>query len=374
MDFSFPETHTEIQALALAIVNDHSNSERLKKLEADGPYFDKELWGKFVETSVHSASLAEALGGMGMDYAATSMVAEAIGHHAVSIPYIPCVVSACLPLQQFSDNELVRQELSGVIEGSSLLSTAFIEPYNENPCSPKSTVIQSGDNWLLDGVKHCVPYAADASKILLAAMHGNELWAGLVDPQQDSVEVLSQYATSNELQYQLTFTQAEAHCVAQGADAVALIEKAVAMTTVAYCSMAVGVATRMTKISGEYTSQREQFGVPLATFQAVAHKLANSYIDAECLKIITLKACSDVNQGDYNNDSIHMAKMWCGDVLHRVSQTSQHVHGGTGIDRDYHLFRFCLWAKQLELSLGNSRVHLAKLADNLASRYLATCE
>ena len=215
MDFSFPETHTEIQALALKIVNDHSSSERLKKLEADGPYFDKELWRKFVETSLHSASLAEALGGMGMDYAASSMVAEAIGHHAVSIPYIPCVVSACLPLQEFSDNQLVSQELSRVIEGSSLLTTAFIEPYNENPSSPKATVTQSGDRWLLDGVKHCVPYAADASKILLAAMHGNELWAGLVD----------------------------------------------------------------------------------------------SYIDAECLNIITLKACSDVNQGDYNNDSIHMAKL-----------------------------------------------------------------
>ena len=105
-------------------------------------------------------------------------------------------------------------------------------------------------------------------------------------------------------------------------------------------------------------------------FQAVAHRLADAYIDTECLKIITLKATNDVNQADYDNESIAMAKVWCGDVLHRVSQASQHVHGGTGIDKDYHLFRYCLWAKQLELSLGNSKVHLANIADQLEQHYL----
>ena len=127
----------------------------------------------------------------------------------------------------------------------------------------------------------------------------------------------------------------------------------------------------MTRIAGTYTSEREQFGVPIATFQAVAHRLANCYIDDECLAIITLKAISDISNDDFSNESIAMAKIWCGDVLHRISHATQHVHGGTGIDRDYHLFRYCLWAKQLELSLGNSKIHLSNLADQLAEKYLA---
>ena len=60
--------------------------------------------------------------------------------------------------------------------------------------------------------------------------------------------------------------------------------------------------------------------------------------------------------------------------MHRVSQAAQHVHGGTGIDRDYPLYRYCLWAKYLELALGNSRIHLSNLADRLADRYLAAVQ
>ena len=104
----------------------------------------------------------------------------------------------------------------------------------------------------------------------------------------------------------------------------------------------------------------------LPYFKNIVYK--NKPID---LKIITLKAANDINNGDYDNDSLSMAKAWCGDVLHRVSQASQHVHGGTGIDRNYHLFRYCLWAKQLELSLGNSKIHIEKLANRLEDKYLA---
>jgi alkylation response protein AidB-like acyl-CoA dehydrogenase len=56
-------------------------------------------------------------------------------------------------------------------------------------------------------------------------------------------------------------------------------------------------------------------------------------------------------------------------VTHRVSYAAQHLHGGIGVDRDYPLFRYCLWAKQLELSMGSSAQLTAKLGEKIAQEF-----
>jgi len=371
MDFTIPEMHNEIKTLASDIFSDHAEPERLKGLEANGAYFDKEVWAKVVETSLHAASLPESLGGMGMDYLATSMISEALGANLVSIPYIPCIVSAALPLVPYLEKAEVKAVLEKVVAGESLITAAFIELGNEDALDPFTTAQVKGDTASVTGAKACVPYAHDAESVLISAKAGDDLVALLVKLDQAGVSLADQYATSNEPQALVELNEAEATVLAIGDAACELFENAVAMTTVAYCSMAVGASAKMTKISGDYTSQREQFGVPIATFQAVAHRLANAYIDTDCLRITTLKAADDINNGNFDSEAISMAKVWCGDVLHRVSHTAQHVHGGAGIDKDYHLFRYCLWAKQLELSLGSTRVHLSKLADRIEAQYLA---
>jgi alkylation response protein AidB-like acyl-CoA dehydrogenase len=280
-------------------------------------------------------------------------------------------MSTALPLLTLSDDPVVSALLDDVATGKKLITTALIEPGNENPFMPSATALVHNGNWYVSGVKHCVPYARESQDVLLFARKGKDLWAGLVNLKGSGSMITEQHCTTQEPQYTLTMEQAVAHHLCQGAAAEALLKAVVAMTTVAYCSMAIGVAEKMTRISADYTSQREQFGVPVATFQAVAHRLASCYIDTECLRIMTQQAASDVSQGLYDSDAIAMAKVWCGDVMHRVSQAAQHVHGGTGIDRDYPLFRYCLWAKYLELVLGNSRIHMASLADRLADRYLS---
>ena len=70
-------------------------------------------------------------------------------------------------------------------------------------------------------------------------------------------------------------------------------------------------------------------------------------------------------------DAVTMAKIWCGDVTHRVSQSAQHCHGGTGVDRDYILWRYCLMARQVELSSGCSARLTGELGKAICAEYLA---
>ena len=128
----------------------------------------------------------------------------------------------------------------------------------------------------------------------------------------------------------------------------------------------------MMRITGSYTTEREQFGRAIATFQAVSHRVADCYIDVECLRLVTQQAASLIDQGRPAEDAVTIAKIWCGDTAHRVSQAAQHCHGGTGVDRDYPLFRYCLASRQIELSMGNSARLTGELGERIAAEFLAT--
>ena len=138
-------------------------------------------------------------------------------------------------------------------------------------------------------------------------------------------------------------------------------------STAALCAHQLGVTDVALRMTASYTAEREQFGVPIATFQAVGHRAANCFIDVECLRLNTYQAVSLLDAGQPATTEVQIAKVWAGDVGHRVSYASQHLHGGTGIDRDYPLWRFCLWARHNELALGGSARQLAELGGRIAA-------
>ena len=110
----------------------------------------------------------------------------------------------------------------------------------------------------------------------------------------------------------------------------------------------------------------------IATFQAVGHRAADCFIDVECLRLVSQQAVSLLDQGLDASAAVLVAKIWTGDVTHRVSQASQHLHGGIGVDRDYPLFRYCLWARQIELTAGSSAQLLAILGEDIAAEFVST--
>ena len=125
------------------------------------------------------------------------------------------------------------------------------------------------------------------------------------------------------------------------------------------------------QITAEYTAEREQFGIKIATFQAVGQRAANCYIDVQCLSMAVQQAVSLLDQQGDASDAVRVAKVWAGDVCHRVSHAAQHLHGGVGVDRDYHLWRYCLWAKKVELLMGSSVEQLSAIGAGLAEKWLA---
>jgi acyl-CoA dehydrogenase len=137
--------------------------------------------------------------------------------------------------------------------------------------------------------------------------------------------------------------------------------------TTALCCVAVGVCEQALAMTSEYTKNRKQFDQPIAMFQAVGQRLADAYVDVEAIRLTTWQAAWRIAAGMPAVPQVAIAKFWAGAGGQRVVHTAQHLHGGMGVDRDYPLHRYFLYAKQLELTLGGTTTQLRKLGRIIAA-------
>jgi alkylation response protein AidB-like acyl-CoA dehydrogenase len=192
----------------------------------------------------------------------------------------------------------------------------------------------------------------------------------VVDTAASGVSRLAQEATSRQIEAEITLSGvavADADALVtgpEGADALRwLLEHAEA----ALCAEVAGACDSAVKLTAQYTITREQFGKPIATFQAVGQRAADAYIDAEAVRLTAWQAVWRLSEGLPATAEVAVAKFWADDGAQRVVHAAQHLHGGMGVDRDYPLHRYYLLVKHLALSLGGATTSLLRLGDVLAS-------
>jgi alkylation response protein AidB-like acyl-CoA dehydrogenase len=110
-----------------------------------------------------------------------------------------------------------------------------------------------------------------------------------------------------------------------------------------------------------------QFGRPIGSFQAVAQRLADAYIDVEAVRLTMWQAAWRLSAGLPCETEVATAKFWAADAGHRVAHTAVHVHGGVGIDTDHPLHRYFVAAKRLEFALGGATTQLRRIGAALAT-------
>ena len=374
MDFTISDELNSVRQLAQQILNDFTEVDKLKAIEQTEERFDRELWQALATAGLLGVDLPESHGGMDMGFFALTVLCEEAGRTVAPVPVIPALVDAAGTLRRFGTDALKDTWLPAIAAGKSLVTSALEEYHNDDPSQPNTTATTVEGGVAVTGTKICVTQAGAADRILLSASDGDELVVLLVDPKGAGVSLNPQVVTSGETRHELVMEQVQVpqqDIVARGGEAAAAMQWAHNASRTALAAYAMGLCDKMMRTTGQYTSEREQFDRKIATFQAVSHRVADCYIDIECLRLVTQQAASLIDQGRPADEAVTMAKIWCGDVAHRVSQASQHCHGGTGVDRDYPLFRYCLAARQIELSCGNSARLTAALGEGICQEYLA---
>src|SRR5438105_864397 len=369
MDFSFSEEQQEIQGLAAHILGDKVTHERLKEVEASPEWFDRDLWGELAKAGLVGIALPEDVGGGGFGILEASLVLEEVGRTVAPIPYLATVVLGALPIAEFGSDEQRRRLLPGVAEGDTVLTAALAEPLNPDPLAPATVATPAASQWGLTGTKTLVPAAQLAATMLVPAATGDgAVGVFLVDPGGRGVKLERLLTTSGEPQFTVTLDGAAGEPLGDPADGARIVEWIVERATAALCAVQLGVCEQALKMTAEYTSTREQFERPLAAFQAVAQRAADAYIDVEGVRLTAWQAIWRLAEGMPAANEVAVAKFWAAEGGQRVVHAAQHLHGGIGVDVDYPLHRYFLWAKQCELTLGSATPQLVKLGKSLADQ------
>jgi 3-oxocholest-4-en-26-oyl-CoA dehydrogenase beta subunit len=361
MDFALNDEQTATRELAQKILGDLVTPERHKELEAAGEWFDRRAWSALADAGLLGMAVPEAHGGAGLGFLELALVLEEIGRTVAKVPYLASIVMGALPIAAFGSPDQQGRWLAELADGTAVATAALVDG------SPTSATEMDGE-WHLHGRKDFVPAGLDADLVLVPATTAAGTTVFLVDPKGAGVTIVRQDTTTGIPEAQLVLDAAPVSgvlgTVGGGDEIVAWITL---RATAALASTAVGVCESALRITAEYTKTREQFGRPIATFQAVGQRAADAYIDTEAVRLTALQAAWRIHEGLPAETEVAIAKFWAADGGQRVVHAAQHLHGGMGVDRDYPVHRYFLWAKSIELTLGGATAQLLKIGDHLAN-------
>lgn len=335
--------------------------------------FDRALWHKLADADLLSLPIAPEHGGAGLDPIALCLVLREAAKVLARIPLLESGAAA-LTIQRYGTEALCAEVLPGIGAGELVVTVAAHGRTGHEPADLAVTAHHEGPDWVLDGVQTAVPWARTTDRILLPAHtpDGHAVLA-LVPRTHPGVTLDDQISTSGEPYAEVRLDSVRISDRETISDPAAWEWLRNVLTT-GTCALALGLGARVLDMTSDYTSKREQFGYPVATFQAVACQAADRFIDLRAMEAtlwqaawrLTTEAAGPLPLAA----DVAVAKIWASEGVRRVVQTAQHLHGGFGADTDYPLHRYHAWAKQLELSLGPAAAHEESLGELLAAHPL----
>lgn len=369
MDFSFTDDQLELQALAATILEREVTVERLKAAAA-GDGVDDKTWRSLADAGLVAIALAEDVGGAGLGLVELALVLEQVGRHVAPVPLWSTVCLGALAVDRFGTPEQRSAILPDVATGAAGLTAAVEEVANLEPVESATVARPTADGFELHGVKTCVPHARTARWMLVPARTPDEASSVfLVEPGAPGVTLEEQRTTNHEPQFRVSLDGvAVGHGDVLGGDGAGreVLRWMLDRATVGLCAMQLGVTQRALELTADYTKTRQQFGRPIANFQAVRQRAADAYIDVEAIRLTLWQAVWCLDAGQDDGEEVATAKFWASDGGQRVVHAAQHIHGGIGVDVDFPLHRYFVWAKQIELMLGHATAQLLRIGRSLA--------
>ncbi|MFN8036328.1 MAG: acyl-CoA dehydrogenase family protein [Acidimicrobiia bacterium] len=367
MEFAPSDEQQAIADLAAQIFSEQATTDRLKEIVAtDDLRFDRALWSKLADANLLGVCVPEELGGLGFGLVELCLVLQQLGRTVAPVPLLATLAYGALPLARFGSTGQAKALLPGVVGGETVLTGAFVETPGD-PRHPSAVARASGGAWTVTGTRPCVPAGLVASHALVSASTADGATGlFLVDLYGPGVTREREDTTSEIPEALLTLDGAPAETVGPVDAAGTVLGWTLEHVTVALCAVQAGVTEGAIRLTAEYTTTREQFDRPIATFQAVGQRAADAYIDATAIRLTMLHAAWRLADGRDASKEVAVAKYFASEAAARVARAAQHLHGGMGVDRDYPLYRYYVWNKQLELTLGGASRQLVNLGRLLA--------
>ncbi len=371
MDFTLGETEQAVASAAAEVLD------RARPVPGEPEAGDAALWKELSRAGVLSLALPAFLGGDELGVMAVATALTEIGRRAAAVPALATLALGVLPVVRWGDRDLQQALLDGVASGDTLLTAAVREPSRVMPAVPATMARLADGPGTVSGVKIGVPCGPAADWILVPArITAGGTGTAVVAVAGSASGLCWQRAPSaaGQPEYSLRLDAAPVSHVlgagvkgdreggtgrwAGGGRAVADLYQ---LATAGACCLADGALAGALSLTTKHVATREQFGRPLAAFQAAAEKIADVYIASRTLHLATLSACWRLDTGRGAAADLDVAAYWLADRAPSALQTCHHLHGGIGMDVSYPLHRFSSLVKDLARFVGGADYRLDRL-------------
>jgi alkylation response protein AidB-like acyl-CoA dehydrogenase len=256
--------------------------------------------------------------------------------------------------------------LRDLAEGRRVATLSVLEPGSRDEWEPaRLTVRRDGTHVVCTGAKMLVPFASSADLLLVVgrSVHGPTVVA--VDPNAPGVSVRRQHDAGGEPVYEVRLDGVlvpETDVVGGFGGAMATLSAALDRATVAAIAYAVGGARRALEMTVEHAKTREQFGRPIGSFQAVAHRCVDMLADIDACELLCLQAAWCIDHRQSAEFEVAAAKAYATDGIRRIYANAHQVHGAIGLSMEHDLQLYSRRGKVFELTYGGASLHRERVA------------
>jgi alkylation response protein AidB-like acyl-CoA dehydrogenase len=369
MDFDFSDDQVMLRDSVRKWVAKGYTFERRRGIVRAGG-FSRDAWREIAGLGLTGLHVPEAQGGMGFGPVDAMVVMEELGRGLVLEPFAHTALIAAGVLAGHAPEPLQSAWLPRIAAGDALVVLAHQERaarYRLNHVATSARA--SGAGWTVTGAKSIVPVGDQADAFIVPARV-----AGTVDDpagialflvEREAAGVTARgYPTQDGAHAaELGFGNVPATLLAEAGTGFAVLEQAVDIGIAAVCAEAVGVMDRLVEVTVEYMNTRRQFGVPIASFQALRHRIADVKMQLELGRSMSYFASLKMNEEPAaRRRALAQAKLQLGHSMRFVGQQCIQLHGGIGVTEEY-LAGHCL--KRLtviEMSFGDTLHQLGEVA------------
>jgi alkylation response protein AidB-like acyl-CoA dehydrogenase len=370
MDLTLTDDQRLIQSAARELLDSRAAAAGARAVAREPAGYSARLWKEMTELGWTGLAFPEQHGGVGQGYLELCLVIEELGRSRVPTPLLATAACCGMPILRHGTRAQQAEWLGAIARGQVMSYVAGggdgLASGAAGPAPGDVRAEPSGDGFVLDGEGSFVPYAEAAGQLLVTARHAGGLIAAVVDADAPGVRRQPLDVIAGPMgQVRFERVAVPADRVIGGADSAAAAAAVTDYGTAAVCAEMVGGAQGVLDLTVAYAREREQFGVPIGAFQAVAHHCADMAIDVLASRLIAYEAIWRLAEGLDAAVELSLAKSWVSDAYQRVCALGHQVHGAIGFTAEHDLHYFSRHALASALAFGDAGFHTERVAAHL---------
>jgi alkylation response protein AidB-like acyl-CoA dehydrogenase len=335
-------------------------------MDGDARGFAPDLWREMGCLGWVGVALPPTVGGSGRSVLEAALLLEEMGRVLLPSPFVATVMVAAPLLLALGSAEQHARWLRPLAAGDLVATLALVEPGWRDEREPVAVEARrDGSSVLVTGVKRFVPFAAHADLVLVVARLEGEPSLLALEAGTAGVEHARLPTLGGDPAYETRLAAVRVPAsalVGRPGDAAAALDRALDLGAVASLAYMVGAAERVLELTVGHARTREQFGRPIGSFQAVAHRCVDMRSDVDALRWLVYQAAWTLATDRPAALAVGAAKAWGNEALRRVFMHAHQVHGALGFSTEHDLHLFTRRAKATELQWGSAQVHRERVA------------